>query len=29
MGYQSGLKNNPISFIAVVRGKNNNYRVMA
>ena len=29
MGYQLGLKSNPIDFIAVIKGKNNNYRITA
>ena len=28
MGYQLGLKNNPISFITVIRDKNNNYKII-
>ena len=28
MGYQLGLKNNPINFIAIIRGKNDNYKIV-
>jgi hypothetical protein len=29
MGYQLNLKSNPIGFIAVVKGKNDNYNMVA
>ena len=29
MGYQLDLKNNPTGFIIIIRGKNDNYKIVA